>query len=1117
MNPSSDVIHALSKVINDYRQKRKSASRVDAKSTLEELIGLLEQPSGPLSNFQSVIETHVVDSDSSNSESSDDSAQNVNTERVASDLTAHTLDLPTGNSAAQSLAIAESEQPTLDLPSELGSNSNGSAEPTHVTLALDNDTNQNSSRRAGSVRSDSSSSVPPAGKSKENLIGAIQHEIIQAHAAGGLGQVFLAKDVELNRAVALKEIKANKASNTDAKRRFLVEAQITARLAHPNIVPVYAIGAHDDGRPYYTMRFVEGRTLFEAIRKLHQNREKTDQHRWNVQLKNVIRRFLAACYAIEYAHASGYLHRDIKPQNLMLGSHGETIVVDWGLATCIQPASTNRRSDSEAAQTEFFLPPIADDQLDNRPVGTPAYMSPEQLLGKASHIDERSDIFSLGCTLYELGTGEIAFGGTSLQEVTDKVLSGDYREPRTINPSLSPPLAAICKKAIARKKSDRYQTVTEFIEDIELWLNDESPRAYREPLPARVGRWLRRHRRVAIASLTGLVCSLVIATVALVAVNAAKQRTENALAKETAAKRQTLAALNSITDDVIGETFARKIELTESDRKFFHRVIQQYETLSNQYDDSNEARSMQAAGLVRVGNLRRQLSLIDDATKDLNEAIALLREFHRDSPTDADTTETLAHAYYDLGLLHSSQSEFQEAITAYRNAGELFASLSLEQPKETRWSLQQASALNNLANMLWQSGEHDEAKATYQKALEIVPVSMASVDSSVAQKRITTLNNYAGSIKADPEMLTEAIGLYEEAVSLMDRSSSETLLLSESMANARTRTNLATVLTKVGKLDAAIQQLETAISTQQPIVDAYPGYASYRKQFADTQLKLGILKSAKRLPDASDQVGSAIRSLEELAKRFPEQASFKDALANAFELQAKQQFGLSADQAKEKIRAALNIREELAATQNDFQYLRGLLATRIRYANQLRLAEAWTEAIRQYSEIQDSLSDPKVQQLGLSDGLVLNKTLFGLAECYGKIGQYDIALENWARLLDFDGDPYRIVYQLQRTLCLARLGQLNEVEEAVETLKIENPDGLEPVHYYDLACVYSVCASVADEQTATNFLELAKSNFVRSAEMGFFDSPEMQALAIQDDDLAALRSFFDLADFLNKN
>jgi eukaryotic-like serine/threonine-protein kinase len=218
----------------------------------------------------------------------------------------------------------------------------------------------------------------------------------------------------------------------------------------------------------------------------------------------LLRRFLDVCNAIDYAHSRGVIHRDLKPANIILGQHGETLVVDWGLAKAVGQAHP-----SVGEQTIAPSSSGSSETLPGSAMGTPAYMSPEQASGDLDRLGPRSDVYSLGATLYCLLTGKPPFEGDDIGEILRKVQAGDVRAPREFDPSLDRALEAVCLKAMATKPADRYATCRALVEDIERWAADEPVSAWREPLSRRVRRWANRNRTavtsVAVALVAGVV------------------------------------------------------------------------------------------------------------------------------------------------------------------------------------------------------------------------------------------------------------------------------------------------------------------------------------------------------------------------------------------------------------------------------------------------------------------------------------------------------------------------------------------------------------------------------------------------------------------------------------
>jgi serine/threonine protein kinase len=343
----------------------------------------------------------------------------------------------------------------------------------------------------------------------------VTHEryAIQSHLAkGGLGTVFIAVDQELRREVALKLILNDFASDPDSLASFRAEREITARMQHPGIVPVYGVGQLPSGRPFYVMRYVKGQSLKEAIRDFYARSADLPPAEREMEFHKLLTRFVAACHTVAYAHNRCVINRDLKPEHIMLGRYGETLVVDWGLALRVEPPQAKAAPDANTV--------LADPTTSNsshRGAGTLMYMSPEQAAG-ANVLTPATDIYSLGATLYVLLTGRFPFPASgTIHEMRQQVIRGEFLPPREVNPHCPRALDAVCRKAMAANPEDRYPTAEALAADIERYLADQPVSVLPDTHGEAALRWTRRHRGAALTGLAALVTLTILALVAALA------------------------------------------------------------------------------------------------------------------------------------------------------------------------------------------------------------------------------------------------------------------------------------------------------------------------------------------------------------------------------------------------------------------------------------------------------------------------------------------------------------------------------------------------------------------------------------------------------------------------
>ncbi|MEW6744569.1 MAG: protein kinase [Planctomycetota bacterium] len=390
---------------------------------------------------------------------------------------------------------------------------------------------------------------------------------------GSMGVVFEAQQETLNRRVALKVLPPSLTTSEKAIQRFLREAESVAQLHHKHIVDIYDIG-RAEGLYYYAMRFVEGTSLDRLLQ----------QHRFRpLDAARIIHQ---AAEAIHFAHQHGIIHRDIKPGNLIITPDGQVVITDFGLA---RPEKSSSLTESGAL------------------VGTPMYMSPEQVRGDRGAVDRRTDIYSLGASLYELLAGQPPFDGKSTQETLQKILDRDPKPPRRIRPDIPWELEVITLKAMEKDPARRYATAGEIAEDLRRFMDGEPILARRSSVITRTGKWLRRHRTVAALFATVLVIAMSGIALALLKSNREAQRNSYA------------AQIRQADDLLRGRRIEEAIAEYQKARQYDPKSPKSYAGLGLAYYEQAllaEAESSDVAA-------ERAATFFDMALAELNEAMRL--------------------------------------------------------------------------------------------------------------------------------------------------------------------------------------------------------------------------------------------------------------------------------------------------------------------------------------------------------------------------------------------------------------------------------------------------------------------------------------------------------------
>jgi serine/threonine protein kinase/Flp pilus assembly protein TadD len=606
------------------------------------------------------------------------------------------------------------------------------------------------------------------------------------HARGGLGEVLKATDTDLNRIVAVKRLQDCHANDDASQRRFLLEAEITARLEHPGVVPVYALLQDHSRRPCYAMRFIEGQTLAEAITAYHAGPPDP------VAFRRLLQCFLQMCQTVAYAHSRGVIHRDLKPANVMLGRFGETLVVDWGLAKVV-----GRPDEIRAASTETTLQPAdaassGHETAFGSAIGTPAFMSPEQAAGRWDVVHTASDIYSLGAVLYILLVGRPPLTKGNWPELLQKIQRGDFPRPRQVQADVPRALEAVCLQAMALEPRDRYASAQALAADVERWLADEPVSAWRESVWVKGSRWMRRHKTLVSATAVLLVSVLAAAAAGLVLLDHANQEIAAERNAARAAAEQAQAVNEFLTVDLLGQADpdvndrTKKVTVEELLYKAARKIAG-----NPKFADQP---AVEATLRLTIGKTFYKLGNFPEAEKHLRRALELRRQaLGPDDPRTLAAQEALAD-FWNVG-----PGRFAEAQVLARQTWEARARVLGQEHRDTLDSLDTyATALNSSGRFAEASARHQECLATRRRVL-----------GPDHPDTIVSINNLA-IVLLDQGKWAQALPLLREGVDMLARRS-------QGADYAMSVFNLAIALYMRGDLEEADRVLQENVnrSTEQ--------------------------------------------------------------------------------------------------------------------------------------------------------------------------------------------------------------------------------------------------------------------------------------------------------------
>jgi eukaryotic-like serine/threonine-protein kinase len=700
------------------------------------------------------------------------------------------------------------------------------------------------------------------------------YRIVRELGRGGMGVVYEAVQLSLGRPVALKILPLAATLDPRQLQRFKNEAQAAACLHHTNIVPVHAVGC-ERGVHYYAMQLIPGQTLADVIRQLRelpggagvpagragrpapaalagpgQPAAETlgpGPHDLPTEcpamtpafFRAVARLGEQAAEALEHAHQQGVVHRDVKPANLMVDARGALWITDFGLAQV--------QSDTRLTLTGDL-------------VGTLRYMSPEQALGQKSGVDHRTDVYSLGATLYELLTLGPAFGGGSRDELLRQLAFEEPRPPRRLNRAVPAELETIVLKAMARSPAERYQTAQELADDLRRFLDDRPIRARRPTWAQKLRKFARRHRAVvltaAVSALLLLLTTAVLSVWALVRVTAErdgkeKEAREAQKAKEEAEKKRAEA-------DAAGREASKQARLA---LKAIEALVYDAHRLTEDRHDTLELRSAL-----------------------LNRAVAELDRVARSADNAQDIDLTMADARDRLGAIYLTAGEPRKALHQFERFHAVAAALVKARPDNPEARRALGAAHRRLGEVRLRLGETAAARDHYARALEILEGLARSpgpekTQAWLARRDLAHAHQQLGQVSVHLQDLKAAERHYLEALRLSQAVAAEVprghRLYDEFRRDlAIAHSGLGGLnLNQLGKVGAARLHYEKARAYFEAWARAHPGSPEAQRGLLVEHLHLGQVRArAGELTAARSAYEDALRLGRRLAAANPRSA-----------------------------------------------------------------------------------------------------------------------------------------------------------------------------------------------------------------------------------------------------
>jgi hypothetical protein len=691
--------------------------------------------------------------------------------------------------------------------------------------------------------------------------------LIREIGRGGMGVVYEAMQLSLGRRVAVKLLPFSGPINEKQIARFKHEAQAAAQIDHPHIVPVFAIG-QEQAIHYFAMQLIGGQSLAELVAGM---REETNVDNADAKasvgssrsaetldhVMAVARMGVQAAEALDAAHEIGVVHRDIKPSNLLLDEKGKVWVTDFGVARC-------KASDS-LTETGYV-------------VGSMPYMSPEQSLGQSALVDHRSDIYSLGITLYELATLRHPCEGSAHAETAIEFSRAQWRPVRTWNHAIPVDFENIVLKAMAESRDERYATAGELADDLRRFLNGEPILARPPSLSTRVEKWTRRHQRAVAVAIATLAIALIGVVASLFMITSERAKKDAALASATQNRIRAEKKLTAARE-VLDRSSARVNELLANNvpgaegvrRKLLAEMLPYYREFAREAVNDPSLQADLAMTYSKIGHLTDQIGSQSDAEEAYREAQKILQQLAKRNPTHLEHQRNLALCSNNLGQVLQKRGELVAAKAELQTALAIQQKLGTAKELSAEIQPELATTYGNLGLLFASSGDKVRAAEHHQAAIKIQETlrQTSPNDEANLHQLAGSYNNLSALYPAQPEIAQRCV---EQALAL------QLMLVRLHPTRRDYQSDLALNYNNLGALHARQSRLpeaeicyRDAITIQLRLVSVSPLVTSYQRDLVASLSNLGLTQTRQRsFTDAEKSFAQALEMQQDLVTADPQ-------------------------------------------------------------------------------------------------------------------------------------------------------------------------------------------------------------------------------------------------------